>query len=159
MSKNLKKIKSGAKSDLRPNETVWAGIFLNPDGFTKKLVAKEVAGVVGAGIAARRGTTGTPDEPELVTDRGIAALFPETRIWVAVTNQRTLVWGHSVLSGKPKGLLAELPATAIQLVDLEPRTATFRTTLRFSDGTAMRYEAPKLMNDPESFAAALPVWV
>lgn len=150
------KIKSGGKADLRPNETVTAGIFLNPDGFTKKLVVKEAAGVVGTAIAARRGANDVAEEPALVTDRGIAALFPDARIWIAMTNQRTLVWGHSAFTGKPKGLIAELPTTAIHMVDLEPRTATFGATLHFSDGTAMRYEAPKMMNDPESFVAALP---
>ncbi len=156
MRKHLKKIKSGGKADLRPDETVWAGIFLNPDGFTKKLMAKEIAGVVGSAIADRRGPSDGHDASVLVTDRGIAALFPATRIWIAVTNQRTLVWGHSTLSGKPKGLLAELPTTAIHMVDLEPRTATFGVTLIFSDGTGKRYEAPKLMNDAEAFATALP---
>ncbi|MEM1334751.1 MAG: hypothetical protein AAGG08_14965 [Actinomycetota bacterium] len=143
-----KRIERGGGSDLRPHERLLGGIFLNPDGHTGSLMAKEVAGVVGAAVAARRRDHEIPPS-------GLAAVLPDSECWLGLTGSRLLVWRHSVLRGRPGGLITHLPASDLVGVDLTRRRATHAVDLRFADGSARRYEAPRLMNDPVAFASAV----
>lgn len=153
-----KKIKSGGGKDLHPGENLLGGVMLNPSGTTTKMVATGVGGIVGAAIADKmRDGSGRDggDGEELVSDAGLAAQLPDERIWLGLTPTRLLVWGHSTLSGKPKGLKTTLQRSDLVRVELEKMKATYSATLRFADGTAKVYEAPKMLNDPEGFAAAV----
>lgn len=147
-----KKIKSGGGKDLQPGENLIGGVMLNPHGATTQAVARGVGGLVGGAIANKMADKreDTPDD-----DHGIATQMPDERIWLGLTSGRILIWGHSTMSGKPKGLKLTLSSGDLVQVDLEKSKATFTTTLRFADGSAKVYEAPKMMNDPEGFAAAV----
>ena len=146
-----KKIRWGGGKDLLPDEELVGGMLVNPYGMTGKMMLKEIGGVVGSALADKGRT---PSEG-LVTDEGIAAEFPEDRIWIALTTKRLLVWGHSTMSGKPKGLKLTLEASDLEAVELTKLKTAHAVVLRFRDGTGRVYEAPKLFNDPEGFAAAV----
>lgn len=149
-----KKIKSGGGKDLHPGENLLGGVMLNPPGTTSKMVVRGVGGLVGTAIADK--VRSGKDEPdELISDSGIAAQLPDDRIWLGLTPTRLLVWGHSTMSGKPKGLKVALDRGDLVQFDLEKMKATYAAVLRFADGTAKLYEAPKMLNDPEGFAAAV----
>ena len=72
-----------------------------------------------------------------------------------MTRQRLLVFGYSQMGGKPKGLKSTMPAGDLVRVDVEKQKATYSFVLHFSDGTGSVFEAPRLANDPEGFAAAV----
>lgn len=152
MANWTKKLTKAAAADLEPGEEVRSALFLQPAGTTTRLVARGLAGVVGAAIASRSGGGGGSD---LVTDAGIAASLPDQPVVVGLTGRRVLVFGHSSLSGKPKGLLLALGLDQLARVDTEPQKATWAVVLHFADGTASVREAPRLGNDPQEFAALL----
>lgn len=149
MSRARKKIQKAAKAEMQPDEEMRDAVFLNPFGFTSKLMAKERGGVVGSMISKANGS-----EP-LRSDTGLASLFPEVQMWVGLSNQRLLVWSHSTLSGKPKKLIHEVPSADVVSVTLDPQKAVHAFVIEFFDGTGRLFEAPKLLNDAPAFAATL----
>jgi hypothetical protein len=149
MSRSIKKIEKAAHAELTAGEEFVSGVFLNPLGFTSKLMMKELGGVVGALLAGPGGDAGG-----LVSDTGTAARFPDDRVWLGVTNKRVLLWSHGVVAGKPKKLLLELPRADLTEVQLDGQKMVHAVVLRFSDGTGRLYEAPRLMNDAPAFARA-----
>ena len=116
------------------------------------MVARGVGGVVGGALAAR---SGGDSATELITDCGRAATMPDTATVVGLTDRRLLVYGHSTLSGRPKGLKLAMPVEELRSVEVEKRRATFSFVLHFSDGSASVYEAPRVSNDPTGFADAV----
>jgi hypothetical protein len=106
-------------------------------------------------VAASKLGGGSDTMTELVTDSGIAASFPSEPTVLGLTGHRLLVFGYSQLGGKPKGLKSTLPATDLASVETEKQKATHRFVLHFRDGTASVFEAPRMANDPEGFAAAV----
>ena len=149
MANWTKKLSKVAKDDLEAGEQLRAAVFLQPSGTTTKMVATGVGGIVGGAIASRKGgATAT----ELVTDSGTAATMPDAATVLGLTDRRVLVYGHSMMSGKPKGLKSTMPASELTAVEFEKQKATYRYVLHFADGTASIYEAPRMANDPEAFA-------
>ncbi|NND73552.1 MAG: hypothetical protein HKN44_00955 [Ilumatobacter sp.] len=148
-----KKIRSGGGNDLQPGETLVGGVLLNPPGTTGKMLARGSGGLLGAVLHDKFGTDG--EAAEFVSDSGVAAQIPDEPVWFAVTPTRVLVWGHSTMSGKPKGLKLTLGRHDLERVEVEKLRTTYATVLHFSDGTARIFEAPKMMNDPVGFAAAV----
>lgn len=147
-----KKIKSGGGKDLHPGEQLLGGILLNPSGTTTRMMARGVGGLVGTVVADK---LGGKRNAETDSDHGIAAQLPDEQIWLGLTPTRLLVWGHGAMSGKPKGLKMAVPNTDLVGVDLEKLKTTYAAVLRFADGSAKVYEAPKMFNDPEAFASAV----
>lgn len=148
MANWTKKLSKVAKDDLEAGEQLRAAVFLQPSGTTTKMVATGVGGIVGGALASRTGGTAT----ELVTDSGTAATMPDTATVLGLTDRRVLVYGHSTMSGKPKGLKSTMAASDLAAVEVEKQKATFRFVLHFTDGTASVYEAPRMANDPVEFA-------
>ena len=148
-----KKIKSGGGKDLQPGETLLGGALLNPPGMTGKMMARGVGGAVGSALHDKFGTD--VDAEELSSDTGIAARFLDKPVWMAVTPTRLLVWGHSTLSGKPKGLEFTLERSDVTSIDLDKQKTCHLVTMRFADGSGRMFEVPKMMNDPVGFAAAI----
>ena len=147
-----KKTSKALKGDLQPGETVDRAVFLQPRGTMGKAVGRGVGGLVGKALADKTGNG--PDE-SLESDSGIAAQVGEAPLVLAITNQRLLVMGYSSLSGKPKDLKASFSRTDLVDVQTVKQKASHHFVACFSDGTAREYEAPKLANDPEAFAAAI----
>ena len=152
MANWIKKADKALKNDLQPGETVDQAVFLQPCGTMGAAVGKGVGGLVGKALADRFGSDG---DDTLETDSGIAAEVGEAPLVLALTNQRLLVMGYSALSGKPKEVKASFSRTDLVDVQTEKQKASHHFVARFSDGTAREYEAPKLANDPEGFAAAV----
>lgn len=153
MAKWEKKIRSGGGSDLQPGETLLGGVLLNPPGTTGKMVALGAGGLLGAVLHDKFGTDG--ESAALVSDSGIAAEIPDQPVWFAVTPTRVLVWGHSTMSGKPKGLKLTMARADLARVEVEKLKTSYTTVLHFADGTGRVFEAPKILNDPVGFAAAV----
>jgi hypothetical protein len=147
-----KKISKVAGDDLEPGETVIEGVFLQPSGTTGASVARGVGGLVGSAIASK---LKSDTSEALVSDRGIAATMPAAATVLGLTDRRVLVYGHATLSGKPKELKLSIPRADLASVEVEKQKATYRFVLHFADGSASAYEAPRMSNDPEAFAAAV----
>ncbi len=148
-----KKITKAAKGELHPGEEIVAGVFLQPAGTMGQAVAQGAGGIVGKAIAAKKGAGGDV----VVADAGTAADFPNEPTVLGLTQSRLLVFGYSQFGGKPKGLKQTLPADVLSVVELEKQKATYRFEMTFSDGSSSVFEAPRLGNDPEAFAAAVSV--
>jgi hypothetical protein len=148
-----KKVSKAAKDDLAPGEEIVASVFLQPTGTMGKAVGHGVGGLIGRAVASKLG--GGTDTIELVTDEGIAARFPAEPTVLGLTPGRLLVYGYSSLGGKPKGLKQVLSSGDLSAVELDKQKATYRCVLHFGDGTAAIFEAPRVANDPEAFAAAV----
>lgn len=145
-----KKIGKAAKGELHPGEEIVAGVFLQPAGTMGQAVAKGAGGVVGkALVGARSGGSGDA-EPV-----GRANEFANEATVLGLTPSRLLVFGYSQLGGKPKGLRQALPASALAQVEVAKQKATYRFEMTFDDGSTSVFEAPRLGNDPEAFAAAV----
>ena len=151
MASWTKKTSKALKNDLQPGESVHAAVFLQPCGTMGGAVAKGVGGIVGKALADKFGADG---DETLGSDSGIAARVGDAPLVLALTNQRLLVMGYSQLSGKPKNVTASFSRTDLVTVQTEKQKASYHVVARFSDGTAREYEAPRLANDPEGFAAA-----
>lgn len=147
-----KKTGKALKGDLQPGETVDRAVFLQPRGTMGKAVGRGVGGLLGKALADKLGNDG---DDSLDSESGIAAQVGDAPLVLALTNQRVLVMGYSSLSGKPKELTASFPRADLVDVQTEKQKASHRFVARFADGTAREFEAPKLANDPEGFAAAI----
>ncbi len=152
MASWTKKIGKAAQGELEPGERIIEGVFLQPAGTTGRSVARGVGGVVGQALASK---VGGGTATELVTDAGVAATMPEAATVLGLTDRRLLVFGHSSLSGRPKGLKLTLPTADLVRVEVDKQKATYRFVMHFGDGTASIYEAPRTSNDPEAFAEAV----
>jgi hypothetical protein len=148
-----KKISKAAEEHLQPGEAVVAGVFLQPPGTMGQAVGRGVGGLIGKAVVAK--LQGSRDDGRLVTDSGIAATFPKEPTVIGVTGQRLLVFGYGAIGGKPKGLRRTLPVSDLVSVTLEKQKATSSFVLHFNDGTSAIFEAPRMANDPEAFAAAV----
>jgi hypothetical protein len=149
-----KKVIKAAKGELQPGEKVVASVFLQPSGTMGQAVGKGVGGVIGKAAASKM-SSATDTVTELVTDSGIAASFRNEPTVLALTDHRLLVFGYSQFGGKPKGLKGAHAAGVLASVDTEKQKATHRFVMHFNDGTASVFEAPRVANDPEGFAAAV----
>ena len=127
-------------------------VFLQRSGTIGKAVGRGVGGVGGKALASKLGGN---DSAELVTDAGIAATFKSGPNVIGPTNQRVLVYSYGSMSGKPKELETSIPARDVVGIDSAKQKASRRSVMRFSDGTARAYEAPRINNDREHFAEAV----
>ncbi len=146
-----KKVSKAAAGDLQPGETVVAGVFLAAPGVAKKAAAFGAGGLIGAAVASK---LTTKDDGTIVSDEGIAASVPDGPIVVGLTEQRVLLYSHGKLSGKPKDLVHSMARSDIAAVETEPGKVATKLTIVFADGTGKRYEAPRVGNSTDAFAAA-----
>lgn len=147
-----KKISKVAGDVLQPGEQLREGMFVQASGTTSHLMARSLGGIAGAAIAAK---LRTKDDGSIDSTSGTAGAMPDGPIVLGLTDQRLLVFSHSKLSGKPKDLVHSLTKADLAAVDVQKGTATSKVTLVFADGTAKQYEAPRIGNDPDAFAAAV----
>ena len=126
------KFGEAARPDLERGERVRAAVFVVPAATSMTATTLSAVG------------RGGP----------IAASMPIAASVLGLTDRRLLVYGHSSLADKPKDLRFELPLDRLRSVDVEERSATCRFVLRFGDGSSSVYEAPRIVNDAASFAAA-----
>ena len=127
-------------------------MFLNPAGTTAGIMGRQTGGLIGAAVAGRM-QENKAAASTLVSDSGLAETWPSQPVVVGLTARRMLLWSHSQMRGKPKELIGEIPLGQIAGIDIEKKKATFDATLRFTDGSGILLEAPKVTNKPERFAA------
>lgn len=144
----MQKIVKNVGTDLAADEQLEDGMLVNPAGMLGAMMGKELGGLAGAAIAAKLkdGAVGTVDRA------GMAATLPKEPLVLGLSHRRLLVWGHSKLTGKPKGLVRTFDLDEVDNLSLTPQKATVGVTIGFSDGSTATFEAPKLMNDPDRFA-------
>lgn len=149
-TKKLNKVSHG---DLGPGEELISAVFLQPSGTMGKAVGSGVGGIIGKAVVSKLGSSSNgTDAAGLISDSGIAATVESGPIVIGITNQRLLMYSYGSMSGKPKELKMSIPAGDLVGIDTEKQKATHRFVMRFSDGTAKPYEAPRVNNDPEGFA-------
>lgn len=140
--------KSADKVGLRPGETVIAGCTTNPSGTMKKMLAKELGGVVGGALAGSGGATSV--------DGGSADSYPSGQHFLVLTNERLFAAGVSALTGKPKTIVAEWPREDVAAIVVEEGKLAMPLTIAFVDGTAVQVEGAK-GSDPASLGQAMAV--
>jgi len=138
--------KSGDKLGLRQGENVIAGCTTNPSGTMKKMLSKELGGVVGSALASR----GDGSAP---ADGGLAERFPSGQHFLVLTDQRLFAASLSALTGKPKEIVADWDRTDVETVVVEDGKLAMPLTVAFSDGTAVQVEGAK-GSDPGQLGAA-----
>ncbi len=141
----VKKVQKACSGDIGP-ETVTGALFVQPSGNMASAIGMGVGGVVGSIVA---GATHT----DLSTSDGVAAQIPSKNVVLALTATKMLVFGHSQLSGKPKGLETTIPVDRVKKMALEPGKVSSKLAVVFDDDSVKVFEAPKLGN-PEAFVTA-----
>ncbi|MEE9414648.1 MAG: hypothetical protein V3V01_05135 [Acidimicrobiales bacterium] len=147
-----KKIRKSCAADLLDGEEVHAATFVQPSGAIRRQVAfGAVGGAVGAGIAALV-TSGTSNEEDAPSE-GMAVDIPAGKAVLGITDQRFLVFGHSALSGKPKGLNAAFPLDQIMSLEHESGKLTGKLVVTFADETNIEFDVMKTVK-PGPFVEA-----
>ena len=88
-------------------------------------------------------------------DIGRASELPNSSAVVGITDQRLILWDHSKLSGDPTRYVMSLPISDVASIHAEPARIVYGLLVAFRDGSAKRYEAPRVGNNPKRFASAL----
>lgn len=147
-----KKITKSVGDDIRPDEQVEAGLFVQPGGMTGALMGRELGGIVGH-VTAVRSQSKKEANQGIVRYDGVAASIPNANTVIGLTAGRMLFWKHGKMSGKPKELIAEVPLSEIAALDMEKGKLTHALVIRFADGSAVAFEAPRI-GRPDTFREA-----
>lgn len=145
----VKKISKACASDIQADEQVEAGVYVQPAGAMGRALGSQLGGIAGL-VAVTRGQEKKRDDMEIRTDIGIGAQVGDKPHVIGMTSRRFLVWGHSKMSGKPKGLVLEVPLDALESLRHEQGKLATKMVLEFNDGSAAIVEAAKL-GKPELF--------
>ncbi len=147
----VKKINKHCAGDLLPGEQVLASTFGQPPGAIRRQVAwGAVGGAVGAVAGEAMANKRIQDSPER-TGEGIHLDIPEGKAVLGLTDQRLLVFGHSSLSGRPKGLNAAVPLDQIQSIAVDQGNLAGKMLITFVDGTSVDFDVVKTAG-PRPFA-------
>lgn len=137
-----KKITKSCKDDLEAGETVLAGTFVQQPGAIRRQVAfgaigGAVGAVVGEAMANKRVSETTPEGEGMMVD------IPKGKAVLGVTDRRLLVFGHSAMSGKPKGLNAAFPLDQVSSITEDVGKLTGKLVINFTDGSAIDFDVVK----------------
>ena len=130
-------------------ECLAATVVMKKGHFKKSVTAGAIGGVVGAGIAAAM----NKGDDQVAEGTMADGFLPQNDAILALTDQRWVVFSKSVMSGGPKELISSIDHADITAVDNEKGKLMNELTLHFSDGSALRVEAPKA-NKPEKLVEA-----
>ncbi len=148
-----KKIRKSCAGDLEPGEEVVAATFVQPPGAIRRQVAfGAIGGAVGAVAGEAMASTRTKNAPQQAGE-GFVVDIPAGKAVLGLTDRRFLVFGHSSLSGKPKGLNASFTLDQVQSIALTTGKLTGSLVVTFVDGTAIDFDVVKTAK-PEPFVAA-----
>lgn len=158
MASWTKKISKSVGDDIAPGEQLREGVLLQPSGLMGQLTAKgmgnavggAVGGAIGAAVNQRRAGSAV-DEP---SPAGVADSMPGGPLVLGLTDRRLLGWSWAKLTGRPKELVWQLPIDQVADIRVEKQAATYAFTIVFTDLSTSTFEAPKLGNSPQEFAAA-----
>lgn len=151
-----KKIRKSCSEHLLPGEEVLAGTFVQPAGaFRRQVAFSAIGGVVGAAageaLAKRR-----QENSEANPNEGLSIDIPAGKAVLGLTPQRLLVFGHSAMSGKPKGLNAAIPLDQVTAITLEQGKLMGKLLVTFHDGSSIDFDVQKTVK-PGPFVEAFHV--
>ena len=152
----VKKIHKAKDSGLKDGEQVLTALLKNDDGaILKAAVSGGVGGLIGlfAGSKMQKKTDAKAENDQL-KESELSKTIPAGLGFIAVTDQRVLVYSHNAISGNAKELVAELPKGSLKIVDVQKGKLASRVIVQFSDGGRVAYDVPK-MNDIDEFSAQL----
>ncbi len=147
-----KKIVKSVGGDLQADEQLEAGLFVQPAGAIGRSLGVQLGGIGGL-VAVTRSQEKKRDAMDIVTDSGIGVQLGDKRHVVGLTSKRVLIWGHSSLSGKPKGLDLAIPVDDLVSISHEKGKIVTKMVFEFSDGSGALMEASNIGN-PDDFIAA-----
>jgi hypothetical protein len=147
-----KKITKACRDDIQADEQIEAGVFVQPSGAMGRSLGSQLGGIAGL-VAVTRDQEKKRDAMDIKTDEGIGLKLGSGRRVVGLTSRRLLIWGHSQLSGKPKGLEAAIPLDDVVSIAHEKGKLATKMVFEFSDGSGSIVEAAKLGN-PDKFIEA-----
>ncbi len=136
----VKKVHKKGAEFLNAAEKIEGAAVVQAVGQFKKQVAfGAVGGLVGAAIG--QAVKGSAEKAE---SGSLADSFPNAKQAIlAISNQRWILFEQSVMSGGPKGVLAEWPLDQIVRIDLEKGKLTSKVNIIFSDESIAQVEAVK----------------
>lgn len=146
----VKKIHKKGAEHLNLAEKIEGAAVVQAVGQFKKQVAfGAIGGVVGAAVG--QAVKGKAKETEAGS---MADSFPNAKQAIlAISNQRWILFEQSLMSGGPKGILAEWPLDQIVAIELEKGKLTSKVNVVFSDGSIAQVESVKGAK-PKSLAEA-----
>ena len=139
----VKKINKHCADDLEPGEEVLASTFGQPPGAIRRQVAW---GAIGGAVGALTGyalANQRIKDSEQRTGEGITVEIPAGKAVLGLSAQRLLVFGHSAMSGRPKGLNASIPLEQIQSIDVDQGKLAGKMLITFVDGTSVDFDIVK----------------
>ena len=139
----VKKINKHCADDLEPGEEVLASTFGQPPGAIRRQVAW---GAIGGAVGALTGDALANQrikDSEQRTGEGITVEIPAGKAVLGLSTQRLLVFGHSAMSGRPKGLNASIPLEQIQSIDVDQGKLAGKMLITFVDGTSVDFDVVK----------------
>jgi hypothetical protein len=148
-----KKIRKSCAADLEPGEEVLAGTFVQPPGaIRRQMTYGAIGGAVGAIAGEAMASKRAKNAPQQVGE-GFVVDIPAGKAVLGLTDRRFLVFGHSTMSGKPKGLNAAFALDQVQSMALAQGKLTGSLVVTFADGTAIDFDVVKTAK-PEPFVEA-----
>ncbi len=136
----LKKVgKASADLGIAPDEEIRAACTTNPKGTMTRMMAKELGGAV-AVLAAGRGSSTSTEPPP---GGGLSERFPAGQHYVVVTDRRLLVCTLTLMTGRPKEVVAEWPIAEVLGIVTEKGRLAIPLTIAFADGSAVCVEAAR----------------
>ena len=147
-----KKITKACSGDIQADEQIEAGIFVQPAGAMGRGLGSQLGGIAGL-IAVTRNQEKKRDAMDIKTDEGIGLVLGSGRRVIGLTSRRVLIWGHSQLTGKPKGLEAAVPIDDLVSISHAKGKLATKMVFEFNDGSGAIVEAAKIGN-PDVFIEA-----
>jgi len=147
-----KKITKACKGDIDADEQIEAGTFVQPAGAMGRALGSQLGGIAGL-VAVTRNQEKKRDAMEIKTDEGVGLALGSGRRVIGLTSRRFLVWGHSSLSGKPKGLEAAIPLDDLVSISHDKGKIVTKMVFEFADGSGAIMDASNV-GKPETFIEA-----
>ncbi len=146
----VKKMNKHGMHLLHAGEIVETAVPSQASGSMNSQVGRQVGGLVGAAVsAAINKKAAQPERPG-----GLADSVPTGDTVYVVTDQRLAAISYTVLGAKPDELVASYRYQDIAGVEAKKGRLASTVTLSFIDGSAARFEVPR-MAKPERFVEAL----
>lgn len=135
-----KKINKHCAQDLLPGEEVLAATFGQPPGAIRRQVAfGAIGGAVGA-IAGEALASKRIKDSDQKSGEGITLDIPAGKAVLGLSAQRLLVFGHSALSGRPKGLNASIPLDQVKSIEVDQGKLAGKMLITFVDGSSVDFD-------------------
>ena len=148
-----KKIHKHCADDLEPGEEIVASTFGQPPGAIRRQVAfGAVGGAIGA-VAGEALANKRIQDSDQTPGEGMTVAIPAGKAVLALSAQRLLVFGHSALSGRPKGLNASIPLEHIASIEVDQGKLAGKMLITFVDETSVDFDIVKT-SGPGPFADA-----